>query len=60
MITKACTNRKCSAYAHFIYTLDTRCVLCRWDLRALHAGGNFSPRALITRATAALGNRKNP
>jgi len=33
-MTKACTNHKCPAYAHFVYTLAMRCVLCRWDLKS--------------------------
>ena len=36
MITKACTNSKCPAYAHFVYTVAMRCVLCRWDLKSAH------------------------
>jgi len=34
MTTKVCTNRNCPAYAHFVYTVAMRCVLCRWDLKA--------------------------
>ncbi|MGB7865015.1 MAG: hypothetical protein WCF74_16605 [Candidatus Sulfotelmatobacter sp.] len=34
MMTKACTNSKCQAYAHFVYTVAMRCVLCRWDLKS--------------------------
>jgi hypothetical protein len=34
MLTKACTNSKCPAYAHFVYTVAMRCVLCRWDLQS--------------------------
>ena len=34
MMTKACTNGKCPAYAHFVYTVAMRCVLCRWDLKS--------------------------
>ena len=34
MLTKACTNSKCPAYAHFVYTVAMRCVLCRWDLKS--------------------------
>jgi hypothetical protein len=34
MMTKACTNSKCPAYAHFVYTVAMRCVLCRWDLKS--------------------------
>ncbi len=33
MMTKACTNSKCPAYAHFVYTVAMRCVLCRCDLK---------------------------
>ncbi|HEV3305630.1 MAG TPA: hypothetical protein VGZ91_04245 [Candidatus Sulfotelmatobacter sp.] len=33
-MTKACTNHKCPAYAHFVYTVAMRCVLCRWDLKS--------------------------
>ena len=34
MITKACTNHQCRAYAHFVYTVATRCVFCRSDLKS--------------------------
>ena len=34
MTTKVCTNSKCPAYAHFVYTVAMRCVLCRCDLVA--------------------------
>jgi hypothetical protein len=34
MTTKACANSKCPAYAHFVYTVAMRCVLCRCDLMA--------------------------
>jgi hypothetical protein len=44
MMTKACTNGKCPAYAHFVYTVAMRCVLCRWDLKSAQriseAGGD--------------------
>ena len=36
MMTKLCLNTKCPAYAHFVYTLAMRCVLCRCDLIAAH------------------------
>ncbi len=32
MTTKVCANRNCSAYAHFVFTVAMRCVLCRCDL----------------------------
>jgi hypothetical protein len=34
MTTKVCTNSNCPAYAHFVYTVVMRCVLCRCDLQA--------------------------
>ncbi|MGA9510001.1 MAG: hypothetical protein WBV55_15395 [Candidatus Sulfotelmatobacter sp.] len=34
MMTKACTNGKCRAYAHFVFTVAMRCVLCRCDLKS--------------------------
>ena len=34
MMTKACTNSNCPAYAHFVYTVAMRCVLCRCDLKS--------------------------
>lgn len=34
MMTKACTNSRCPAYAHFVYTVAMRCVLCRCDLKS--------------------------
>jgi hypothetical protein len=32
MPTKICPNRNCPAYAHFVFTVAMRCVLCRCDL----------------------------
>jgi hypothetical protein len=40
MLTKACTNSQCPAYAHFVYTVAMRCVLCRWDLKSAHRRGD--------------------
>jgi hypothetical protein len=34
MTTKVCMNSNCRAYAHFVYTVAMRCVLCRCDLIA--------------------------
>ena len=34
MTTKVCLNSKCPAYAHLVYTVAMRCVLCRCDLLA--------------------------
>ena len=34
MTNKVCLNSKCPAYAHLVYTVAMRCVLCRCDLQA--------------------------
>ena len=47
MTTKVCMNSKCRAYAHFVYTVAMRCVLCRCDLiaaRSVEAAGSLAPR----------------
>jgi hypothetical protein len=50
MTTKVCTNIKCPAYAHFVYTVAMRCVLCRCDLIA--AQRNAEVRAHLTQDSA--------
>jgi hypothetical protein len=30
---KICPNTKCSVYGHIVYTLATRCPVCKWDLK---------------------------
>jgi hypothetical protein len=57
MTTKVCPNRSCRAYAHFVYTVAVRCVLCRCDLVAAHsiAANPSTPRtdaSLIDRQPA--------
>jgi len=31
---RTCTNKKCVAYGHIVYSVATRCPLCKCDLRA--------------------------
>ena len=31
---RTCTNKKCLAYGHIVYSVMTRCPLCKCDLRA--------------------------
>ena len=31
---RTCTNKKCVAYGHIVYSVTTRCPLCKCDLRA--------------------------
>ncbi len=55
MATKVCTNNKCPAYAHFVYTLAMRCVLCKWDLMAAQRSGEGRRFASVGRvASSAL------
>ena len=30
---KVCPNAKCAGYGRIVYTLATRCPLCKWDLK---------------------------
>jgi hypothetical protein len=46
MTTKVCMNSNCRGYAHFVYTVAMRCVLCRCDLiaaRSVEAAGTIVP-----------------
>lgn len=31
---RTCTNPKCVAMGHIVYSVATRCPLCRWDLKS--------------------------
>lgn len=60
MMTKACTNTKCPAYAHFVYTVAMRCVLCRWDLKGAQRSSDAVEDELNrTRAGMAAQARKS-
>jgi hypothetical protein len=30
---RACTNTECVAFGRIVYSVATRCQLCRWDLK---------------------------
>jgi len=30
---RACVNTNCTAFAHVVYSVATRCPLCKWDLQ---------------------------
>lgn len=32
---KICPNAKCSVFGRIVYTLATRCPVCRWDLKLM-------------------------
>jgi hypothetical protein len=59
MMTKACSNSKCPAYAHFVYTVAMRCVLCRWDLKSAQRSSDAVGDSLNSRRTtnAALSSK---
>ena len=59
MTTKVCTNSECPAYAHFVYTVAMRCVLCRCDLMAAHRNAEVTGGGLGgTQPSAAVTPRK--
>ncbi len=31
---KICPNAKCSVFGHIVYTVVTRCPVCKWDLKS--------------------------
>jgi hypothetical protein len=41
---RACPNSECKAFGHIVYSVATRCPLCRWDLKnALPASETAPP-----------------
>lgn len=32
---RACPNTRCVAYGRIVYSLATRCPLCKWDLKII-------------------------
>jgi hypothetical protein len=32
---RACANRKCVAFGRIVYSVATRCPLCKWDLKGI-------------------------
>ncbi len=32
---RTCTNAQCVAFGHIVFSVATRCPLCRWDLRRM-------------------------
>ena len=32
---RTCTNAKCVGFGHIVFSVATRCPLCRWDLRKI-------------------------
>ena len=32
---RTCTNANCVGFGHLVFSVATRCPLCRWDLRRI-------------------------
>lgn len=32
---RTCMNAKCVAFGHIVFSVATRCPLCRWDIRRI-------------------------
>ena len=42
---RSCPNAKCVAFGHIVYSVATRCPLCRWDLKfTLPASESAAPK----------------
>ena len=39
---RTCTNANCVAYGHIVFSVATRCPLCRWDLRRILPASEIS------------------
>jgi rRNA maturation protein Nop10 len=51
---KICPNAKCSVFGHIVYTLATRCQVCKWDLKPpLPASEVAHPKATQEAASTA-------
>lgn len=48
---RACVNTKCVAFERVVYSVATRCPLCKWDLKSL-APASEAPRDNKIRETS--------
>ena len=63
MTTKVCPNSQCPAFAHLVYTVAMRCVLCRCDLQAPHRSAAVTgvrPGNSVTNRARVTALRKHP
>jgi hypothetical protein len=49
---KICPNAKCSVFCRIVYTVATRCPLCKWDLKPTLPTSEVAPGAPETVAAA--------
>lgn len=40
---RACANTKCVGFGRIVYSLATRCPLCKWDLKGLLPASEVGP-----------------
>lgn len=42
---RACPNTHCAAFGRIVYSVATRCPLCRWDLKSALPASETNARA---------------
>jgi hypothetical protein len=40
---RACLNSECVGFGHIVYSVATRCPLCRWDLKSVLPASETAP-----------------
>jgi hypothetical protein len=50
---RACLNTECVGFGRIVYSLATRCPLCRWDLKAVLPASETAPLPKPERRAAA-------
>jgi len=50
---RACTNMKCAVFGHVVYSVSTRCPLCKWDLKPILPASEIAPAPKQERASRA-------
>ena len=49
---RTCPNSKCVAFGRIVYSVATRCPLCKWDLKNILPTSEVSPAKSDERAMA--------
>ncbi len=50
---RTCINEKCVAFGRFVYSVATRCPLCRWDLRTTVPVSEAGPPSELSKQASA-------
>ena len=48
---KSCTNIRCAVFGHVVYSVTTRCPLCKWDLKSILPVSEIAPAPKADRAS---------